>query len=677
MGYTNNSQNTVQNLLGAGVDPTKASARQLLNAYFSANNYIGADNQGAFLKSKGFNIAPGRDKGDDYDVNPFLSQLDTDSNLSNDLLNKIGLGTSEQKMAWVGQGLTPASGVTAEMRQNDPAAAAAQYAKVDPPKITSSGGQSPSTLVNQIQNQTTTAPQFTLAAGNLRSGSSGTNVFQLQTLLGGLTADGKYGPKTQAAVKAFQTKYGLTPDGIVGPNTTAMLNTVYGNSNSSNLTAPATGGVGSGVPGAGGSNYTAPQGNSSQINDSYYQGLTQSMANISVQLEAERQRQLDTIQQDKQRAQEELQSLRDQQSDIINEQGKLSIEEKQAKLDALDLETKRFDENYKIVQGLGSQLMDLMNQGNALIASQKGVTGLGVIRNPRVNETINNVTAAVGVIKAGIDVYNGQMSAAQNQLQLATNTLTSAYSDQIDYYKSLSNFYESQATDSSNKLSVLTANEQDFLQSKIASLEADKKRVQDTYEMIQNAMMDPDTALAYASSGVTLNDSPAVINQKLAKYAYSKELADTSTDMALKGYTAAVGGNAPAGSEVVKIIDTYGNVKTYYKKGGSGSGGSGGDTSNTPTGLLQKAINSGMSPEEAALDVAGYYESTGVQIDNKIVNSWMTVARGLKTTVAPVEDTTSSTSNKSASAPYSKYGSVGLSGAFTRDIANGISRFFK
>ena len=57
----------------------------------------------------------------------------------------------------------------------------------------------------------------------LRQGSSGVNVRRIQAELGGLTVDGQFGPKTDAAVRAFQKAHKLTVDGIVGPLTWAAL----------------------------------------------------------------------------------------------------------------------------------------------------------------------------------------------------------------------------------------------------------------------------------------------------------------------------------------------------------------------------------------------------------------------------------------------------------------------
>ena len=56
----------------------------------------------------------------------------------------------------------------------------------------------------------------------LKLGSVGDDVRKLQEKLG-VDPIGKFGPKTDAAVKAWQSANGLTPDGIVGPNTWAKL----------------------------------------------------------------------------------------------------------------------------------------------------------------------------------------------------------------------------------------------------------------------------------------------------------------------------------------------------------------------------------------------------------------------------------------------------------------------
>jgi peptidoglycan hydrolase-like protein with peptidoglycan-binding domain len=61
----------------------------------------------------------------------------------------------------------------------------------------------------------------------LREGSKGAAVTQLQNLLRNkgynIAADGDFGPKTEAAVKKFQSAKGLVADGIVGPKTWAAL----------------------------------------------------------------------------------------------------------------------------------------------------------------------------------------------------------------------------------------------------------------------------------------------------------------------------------------------------------------------------------------------------------------------------------------------------------------------
>ena len=78
-------------------------------------------------------------------------------------------------------------------------------------------------------------------AATVRRGSTGQEVQNLQNILlqlgyniGGPTADGNFGPATEAAVKQFQQTSGLTADGIVGPGTWSALCSAAGG----NMQAP-------------------------------------------------------------------------------------------------------------------------------------------------------------------------------------------------------------------------------------------------------------------------------------------------------------------------------------------------------------------------------------------------------------------------------------------------------
>jgi uncharacterized protein (TIGR02594 family) len=57
----------------------------------------------------------------------------------------------------------------------------------------------------------------------LQQGAVGAAVSELQHLLGGIEVDGKFGPDTDAAVRAFQASHGLEVDGVAGPETWAAL----------------------------------------------------------------------------------------------------------------------------------------------------------------------------------------------------------------------------------------------------------------------------------------------------------------------------------------------------------------------------------------------------------------------------------------------------------------------
>jgi putative chitinase len=75
-------------------------------------------------------------------------------------------------------------------------------------------------LGGQITASPATAPAS--AGGTLRRGSKGEEVKKMQAALK-LTADGDFGPGTEAALKKWQAANGLTADGVAGPKTLAKL----------------------------------------------------------------------------------------------------------------------------------------------------------------------------------------------------------------------------------------------------------------------------------------------------------------------------------------------------------------------------------------------------------------------------------------------------------------------
>ncbi len=303
-----------------------------------------------------------------------------------------------------------------------------------------------------------------------------------------------------------------------------------------------------------------------QVADTYLTSVAQNLANVTAALTAATDKRIADTNTQIVAAQKTLDDLRTQQKGAIDQQGQLAQDEANRKLDLLTEEKNRFDTNYNTVQGLASQLQTLLTTGNALIEQQKNQAGLSAIITPRINQTISNVASQAGVIQAAISVYNGQMSQAQSQLTTATNVVTSAYQDQLDYYTTLQDFYKTASTETGQKLITLTSDQKTFLNSQISTLKDNMKLAQTNVENIKNAMMDPNLALAYAQAGITLNDTPAQINQNLAQYGYSKELADLSKTMAKEGASPLLPGQSiPPGSVPLQQIDSKGVVHNWYK----------------------------------------------------------------------------------------------------------------
>ena len=108
-------------------------------------------------------------------------------------------------------------------------------------------GQNPVGSAQDNSDEQTTPQGLSLESGRYlgtQHDSSPEQVTQLQEMLnaqsgGQLEVDGRFGPRTEEAVRSFQEQNGLTVDGVVGPETLAALNRSRGNEETS-PSAPAT-----------------------------------------------------------------------------------------------------------------------------------------------------------------------------------------------------------------------------------------------------------------------------------------------------------------------------------------------------------------------------------------------------------------------------------------------------
>ena len=245
-----------------------------------------------------------------------------------------------------------------------------------------------------------------------------------------------------------------------------------------------------------------------------------------------------------------------------------------AKQSALTLEQSQYQQNYDLNQGFISQMQTLVTQGNAMIEQTKQLPIASNILNSKVNQTVSDLAAQVGSLQTLMSAASGQMAAAKTQLDTTVATISSILQDQNNYYTALQSFYDGQSKTNETQIATLTKDQKDYLDQQITQSQAALAQVQKNAQALADAMTNPDTALAYNQAGVTVNDTTEQINQKLATYAYSKELSTQSQTMVNQGYSAAIPGQAPPpNSTTLTVKDSKGVSHTYYKTSTATSGG--------------------------------------------------------------------------------------------------------
>ena len=315
------------------------------------------------------------------------------------------------------------------------------------------------------------------------------------------------------------------------------------------------------------STYTPPQTTSNSIVDSYSKSLLADLDAKNKALTDAYNTQLANTQKQKDDAQKKMDDLLATQKDILETDVKPLTEPFRADIEAAERQRLAVEENFQANQALTNELGTLLTQIQTDLQSTKDVTGLAAIRDPRIAKATEQASARVGVIEAVMAARNNQISVAENMIDRTVTAMTSDRQDQLNYYNSLLDFYSGQITTEGNKIINLTEQEQGWIKAKVGMLESDLTNAQANADYIKNLMINPDTAQAMGQAGVTLNDSPEVINQKLTTYAYSKELKDTSNTMTTNGYKSLLPqevASKPA-NEVITTTDSKGNTSYWWK----------------------------------------------------------------------------------------------------------------
>jgi len=270
--------------------------------------------------------------------------------------------------------------------------------------------------------------------------------------------------------------------------------------------------------------------------DAYYTSMASQVNTARKTLEDTYNKQIADLQAKQTAAQKKIDEFTTKQETIVGAGGK--VEELtapfRADLEKTERERLKVEENFFANQTLTNELDSLLTEGNTLVQQMKGVTGLAGIRGPRVNKTISDISARVGVIQAVMNVRNGQITQAYNLIDRSVSAMTADRNDRLSYYKTLFNFYKEQKD--TGALISLKADEKKILSAQINLIQNDLVQAQNNADYIKNLMINPESAGFMASAGVTLNDTPAQVNAKLATETTRRERDDFKNKKIADGY---------------------------------------------------------------------------------------------------------------------------------------------
>lgn len=188
------------------------------------------------------------------------------------------------------------------------------------------------------------------------------------------------------------------------------------------------------------------------------------------------------------------------------------------------------EEDFNKRRKITSELENLLSRSNALLGKEKGMPLNQRVLNSRAANTMSDISARSGVLEATMSAIDGNISNAHNIINQAKDTVSANWTDEINYYNTILDINKEGLLDLDNE-------SKDIANKKVAMIENDLKRVQDTADYLKEKMIDPDSAQFMADAGVKLTDSIEEINTKMGLQSKIKQIEDTKNTMVTEGYT--------------------------------------------------------------------------------------------------------------------------------------------
>lgn len=299
----------------------------------------------------------------------------------------------------------------------------------------------------------------------------------------------------------------------------------------------------------------------------YTQSIQKELEKQRLELEKQYQTQLETIQkqlEESRKLQEQTiqkQESTIQQAEPLTQPFRQDIEEKER-------ERLKVEENYFANQSLVNELDSLLTEINTSNLRDQELIRTGVISRTTANKRKENATARVGVIEAVLNARNNQIGTALNFIDRTVNAITQDKQSRLSYLNTLISFYDQARNEQGQKIVQLEKDERDIINKQISLLENDLAQAQKNADYIKELMISPETAQMVADAGITLLDTPEVVNKKLADYSYRQEKIQIANEMEQQGFqfiTAEIANTKPA-DEVVIVEDSRGVKQYWWKK---------------------------------------------------------------------------------------------------------------